>query len=217
MVVFSSDVDILRYEPILLGELHLRGQVLASGRGGQLSGTTFTASGADFVSSLVTAGNVIHLRSGDGSVEGAFEVCSVDSATELTISVLRASGDEGAIAPPACSEASYRISTYRPQASEAGLQLTKYFGLKPGMPESAYDAEEILYGDVLRQASVFAVIASVYAMLASGGDENFWKKSEHYRKLFERERQRCRVCLDVSGDGIADVVKVGSSVRLQRD
>jgi len=207
----------LRYEPILFGELHPRGQVLASGTGGEVSGTTFTASGADFVSALVAAGNVIYLRSSNGSVEGAFEICSVDSATDLTISVLRAEGDEETIAPPACGEASYRISTYRPQASEAGLQLTKYLGLKPGMPESVYDSEEILDAGVLRQASVFAVIASVYAMLASGGDENFWKKSAHYGKLFERERQRCRVCLDVSGDGIADIVKVGSSIRLQRD
>jgi len=31
MVKFSSDVDILKYEPILFSELHLPWQVLASG------------------------------------------------------------------------------------------------------------------------------------------------------------------------------------------
>jgi hypothetical protein len=33
MVSFSSDVDILKYEPVLFGELHLSGQVLAAGTG----------------------------------------------------------------------------------------------------------------------------------------------------------------------------------------
>jgi hypothetical protein len=53
MVSFSNDVDILKYEPALFGELHLPWQVLAAGTGGVLSGTTFTASGADFVSSPI--------------------------------------------------------------------------------------------------------------------------------------------------------------------
>jgi hypothetical protein len=218
MVVFSNDVDIARYEPALFGDLHLRGQVLASGTGGTVSGTTFAAVGADFVGALVAAGNVIYLRSGDGAVEGVFEVCSVDSATELTVSAVRADGEEDVIAPPACSDVTYRISTYRPQASEAGLQLTRYFGLRPGKPESDYDAEDILDEGVLRFASVFAVIAGAYVTLASGADEEgLWKKHIHYRKLFERERERCRLGLDVSGDGIADIVKAGSVRRLRRD
>ncbi len=50
MISFSHDADILKYEPILFGEFHLPQQVLAMGKGGTLSGTTFTASGADFVS-----------------------------------------------------------------------------------------------------------------------------------------------------------------------
>lgn len=49
MAVFSNDTDILKYEPILFGELHLPGQVPAAGTGGVLSGTTFTANDADFV------------------------------------------------------------------------------------------------------------------------------------------------------------------------
>ena len=34
MVSFSNDADILKYEPILFGELHLPQQVLATGIGG---------------------------------------------------------------------------------------------------------------------------------------------------------------------------------------
>jgi len=218
MVKFSNDVDVLKYEPILFGELHLSGQVLTAGTSGELSGTSLTASGADFVSAQVSAGGVIYLQSADGLLDGAFEIVAVDSATHLTVSVVRSDPDGTAVAPPAATDISYRVSTYEPQASEVGFQLTEYFGIGPGNPASDVEAEDILDTSVLKRASVFAVISSIYAMLASRvEDENFWKKSMYYQKLFEKARQRCRLSIDVGCDGVADVTKTGASVRLVRD
>jgi len=218
MAKFSNDADILKYEPILLGELHLSSQVLVAGTGGTLSGTAFSASGEDFISASVTGGGVVYLQSSDGLLDGAYEIVSVDSATQLTVSVVRADIDDEAIAPPAANDVSYRISTFGPQANEVGFQLTEYFGIGPGNPESDYDAEDILDVNVLKRASVFAVISSVYAMLAGKAEnESFWKKSLHYRRLFEKARERCRLSVDIGSDGVADVTKVGASVRLVRD
>jgi hypothetical protein len=218
MVSFSNDADILKYEPVLFSELYLPWQVLTAGTGGILTGTTFTASDADFVSAQVSAGGVIYLKSADSSLDGAYEIVSVDSATQLSISVIRSYSDDESIAPPAATDISYRISTFGPQTAEAGLQLTEYFGIRPGNPASDYAAEDILNTDVLRAASVFAVISGVYAMLASKDeDENFWKKSLYYQKLFEKARQRCRLSIDSGSDGVADITKVGASVRLVRD
>jgi hypothetical protein len=218
MVAFSNDADILKYEPILFGELHPAWQVLAAGTGASLSGTTFTASGADFVSAQVSAGGVIHLQSSDGSLDGTFEIVSIDSATGLTVSVIRADSEDDPIAPPSATEITYRVSTLEPQANEVGFQLTECFGIKPGNPASSYEASDVLDASVLKQASTFGVISSVYAMLATKAeDENFWKKSLYYQRLFEKARQRCRLSIDVDGDGTADVTKVGTSVRLVRD
>lgn len=218
MINFSKDTDILKYEPVLFGELHLPWQVLATGTGGSLSGTTFTANDADFISAAITAGQVIYVWSADGSLETALEIVSVDSATQLTVSVVRADSDSAAISPPSATNISYRISTFGPQASEAAFGLTEYFGIKPGDPSSNIDAEDILETSVLRQASVFAVISSIYAMLASKAeDEGFWKKSLHYQNLFGKARERCRLSIDTSGDSIADITKTGASARLVRD
>jgi len=218
MVSFSNDVDILKFEPILFGELYLPWQVLAAGTGGELSGTTFTASEADFVSAQISAGGVIYLQSADGTLDGAYEIVSVDSATQLGVSVVRSDSDDAAVAPTAATDISYRISTFGPQASEVGFQLTEYFGIKPGNPASDIDVEDVLDTDVLKRASVFAAISSVYAMLASKArDENFWKKSLHYQKLFAKARERCRLSIDFGSDGVADVTKVGASGRLVRD
>ncbi|MFC1676908.1 hypothetical protein ACFL3G_07595 [Planctomycetota bacterium] len=218
MAKFSSDVDILKYEPILFGELHLSGQVVAQGIGGSISGTVFTASGADFVSAGVVAGGVVYLRSSDGSLDGGYEIVSVDSATQLSVSVVRAESSDSAVAPPAGSSITYRVCVYDPQANEAGFQLTEYFGIAPGNPASDVDADDILDTNVLRRASVFLVLSSVYAMLASRSkDENLWEKSHYYRKSFEKARQRCRLSIDVGSDGVSDIGMLGGSVRLVRD
>lgn len=218
MAEFSNDADILRYEPVLFGELHLAGQVLATGTDGTLNETTFTASGADFMSAQASAGGAVYLRSADGVLDGSFEIASVNSATQLTISVIRPDSDDEPISPPSATEVSYRISTFRPQASEAGFQLTEYFGIGPGNPTSDIDAGDILDATVLRRASVFAVVSSVYATLASKTqDENFWKKSLHYQRLFEKARERCQLSIDIGDDGVADITKIGASGKLVRD
>lgn len=218
MVKFSNDVDILKYEPILFGELYLPGQVLASGTGGELNGTSFTASSADFTSARVSAGGVIYLRTADGLLDGAYEIVSVDSATQLTVSVVRSDAADAAIAPPAATDILYRVSTFEPQAGEVGFELTEYFGIGPGNPESAVDAEDILDTSAIRRASVFAVVSSVYATLASEAEnENFWRKSLHYRKLFEKARERCRLSIDVGSDSATDITRTGTSMRLVRD
>ncbi|GAF83904.1 unnamed protein product, partial [marine sediment metagenome] len=93
MLSFSNDVDILKYEPVLFGQLHFPGQVLIEGTGGELDGTTFTKTGEDFESAGVLAGGVVYLQDSEGDLDGAYEIVSVDSATELTVSVVRADSD----------------------------------------------------------------------------------------------------------------------------
>jgi hypothetical protein len=217
MAIFSNDADILKYEPLLFGELHLPWQVLTAGSG-SLSGTTFAAIGADFINAQIAAGQVIYLHSTDGSLDGMYEIVSVDSATVLTVSVIRADSGDAPVAPPAATDISYRINTFGPQAGEIGLQLTEYFGVRPGNPASDLEVEDILDIGVLKSASVFAVISAVYAMLAGKAeDENLWKKSQYYQKLFEKARERCRLSIDTDGDGTSDTAKSGASGKLVRD
>lgn len=218
MIGFSKDIDILRLEPVLFGELHFGWQVLAAGEGGELAGTTFSKSGEDFVSAGVAAGGVIYLRS-DGVLDGPYEIVSVDSASELTVSVVRADEQGAAVAPPAGSDVSFRISTFAPQANEVLLALTQFFGLRPGQADGKYAAEDVLEPDVLRRASVYAVLAAVYATLASRAevDTGLWQKSHHYQRLYEQARRQCRVSIDTDSDGQSDITKRGGSVKLVRE
>ncbi len=219
MARFSSDRDILKYEAILLGDLHFPWQVLCEGTGGVLSSTTFSVSGEDFGAAGVGAGGVVYLRSGDGAIDGVYEIVSVDSASSLTVSVLRADDENDAIRVGDGSDVSYRIGTFNVQAEQVGFELTQYFGIRPGCAESEYGAEDVVDVSVLREASVFAVIAGVYATLGSGADDGagYWKKSLHYQRLFEQARERCRLLIDSGNDGVSDVRRDGGIVRLVRD
>jgi hypothetical protein len=218
MAKFSSDVDILKYEPALFGELHLPSQVRAAGSDATLSGTTLTAEDANFSTAGVQAGGAVYLQSEDSVLDGTYEIVSVDSATQLTVSVLRADSDDDPVAPPAAQNVSYRISTLDPQVSETACELTAYFGIQPGNPNSPIAVEQIVDPEVLRRVSVFAVISAVYAMWASDADsENLWSKSLHYRKLFEKARRQCRLSVDLGADGIADVTAEGGTIKLVRD
>lgn len=217
-VTFSSDVDVLKYEPSLFGDLHLPSQVQASGTGATLNGTTLTAAQADFIASDVQAGGVAYLRSADGSLDGAYEIVSVDSATQLTVSVLRADAASPAVAPPIGGEVSYRISTLAPQAVDAAFQLTEHFGIPPGDPAGEIAVESLVGIEGLRRASALLVISKVYATWAGrDDDECFSRKSLLYQQLFEKARQRCRVNIDLGSDGAANIRRVGGVVRLVRD
>jgi hypothetical protein len=59
MLSFSSDVDLAKYEPGVFGLWFLSSQVLCGGANGIVAGTQFTASGVDFTSAQVAAGNVM--------------------------------------------------------------------------------------------------------------------------------------------------------------
>ncbi|MCK5563797.1 MAG: hypothetical protein KAJ07_01005 [Planctomycetes bacterium] len=200
MQVFSKDVDILKHEGVLFSELYFPWQVLSEGGDGELNGTSFSSAGADFVNAGITAGGVIYLSASDGAIEGSFEIVSVDSSTELTVSVLRADTDDSAIDVGVASGLSYRISTFEAQSGEMMFELTRYFGVAPGDPDSDYGVSDIADVSVLKQASVYAVIASIYASAGNGNaDDGYWKKSLHYRKLFEKARDSVRLGVDIDG------------------
>jgi hypothetical protein len=217
---FSNDVDILKYEPILFGDLHFASQVLASGSGATIGNSILNAADGNFMNSQIAAGMVVYLQNEDNTIDGVYEVAAVNSATQLAISVLRAGSQANAIAAADSDNVNYRICTYQAQSGEVLLQLAQRFGLRPGIADGVYSVEDILDASVLKQVSVYGVLSIIYATLAGKTDENkdnFWKKSSYYKQLYEKAFQRCKISIDLGDDTVADFGVNGSSVRLMRD
>ncbi len=218
MVRLCDDRDVLKIEPALFGGLHPANQVIAAGTAGVLAGTTFQASGANFVSAGVEAGDCVYLKSADGLLDGVYEIVAVDSATQLCISVLRADSEANPIAPPVGSDVTYRISTFKPQIADVSLLLMEYLWIKPGEVVGDVCADEILESKEIRQLCAIGTIAAAYRTLASGAsDDNFKGKWQKYEALFGEGMERCRVAIDKDGDGVADSIRFGGCGRLFRD
>ncbi|MBN1844786.1 MAG: hypothetical protein JW810_03820 [Sedimentisphaerales bacterium] len=216
MVRFSKDVDLLKWEPVVFRELAPASQTLSQGEDGSLEGTVFTSAAASFESCGVAAGQVVCLSDGM-SLEGCYEIVSVDSATQLTVSVLRPDEDGDPIAPPSGTEISHRISTFDPQAEEVAYGLLQYFGME-AEPDDPQKIGEILNTRALRQASVFGVLSTLFAAASCGRNDasGYRQKSLRYQNLFHTARGRSRLEVDTDGDARAEQFRCGGTVRLRR-
>src|SRR3954468_10271705 len=84
MSPFCTDIDLLHWEPNICRDAAFASQTLMSGTA-DLAGTTLTISSGSFEDSNIEPGQVVVLS---GAVTGSFPILSVDSATQLTVSVL---------------------------------------------------------------------------------------------------------------------------------
>jgi hypothetical protein len=139
-------------------DLHFQNQVLLSGSGAAISGTAFTAAGVNFTASKIQAGQVLYVSSSDDLVKRIYEIVSVNSSMQLTISVLRSNVDDSAIPPEPGTNFKYKISSFGPQISSCSSALCSSFGLGQGR---RYDSGDLKYTDVLRAACTFKVLSEI--------------------------------------------------------
>lgn len=219
MLSFSSDVDLAKFEPNVFGSWYLSSQVLCSGTNGIVAGTQFTTSGVDFTAAQIATGHVIWLESTDGAIKGAFEVVETIDSTHLAVSVLRTSADQDAIPVGSASGLTWRIVTYAPQAYEMLWQLSQKLGLSPGCPDAAEDVDDILNPGILRQVSVYGVLAFIFEALYTGleGQTILLEKKEQYLWQFGKALERLSVNIDTDDDGDADKTILPSAIKMLRE
>ena len=217
MTNFSTDADLLKWEPALMREIVLDHQCLAEGTGAATEGTTVTAADGRFVSGRVRPGHVIHLAADDGSVDGYYEITAVAGETELSATCLGLADDP--VPLPSATGLAYRIQTFDPQHEEARYTLLARFGLEADAADPSADLAGWLAQDrALRRASVALVLATLYRGQAAGGADSsaLAAKADHYARLYEAEVAKVRLVLDRDADGRADDVRSLASHRLRR-
>jgi len=221
-MTFSTDRDLLVFEPRLFSELAWPGQTLACGSDGHLAGTAFTSASANFVSARLSAGMVLAVQ-GASALPAALEIVHVDSGTHLTVSALRADPTATAIAPPIAggtAALAWHVVSFAAQAEAVAMEMLASFGLAPADPASPWTAEDIAHPEALRPLSANGVLAVVLAGAANRGnaqEDGLWAKAVHYRAKYEQLLVGVRLGLDRDGDGNADVVRHLGAARLRRD
>jgi len=213
---FSTDSDLLKWEPTLFRDLAVPGQRLASGTDGETAGLAFSSDSADFVAAGVAPGHVVRLIDDDGQAAGCWQVLSVESPTLLLATqVGRLAGDS--VNLPTGSHWAWTIDTFDPQAEEARFELLARLGL--AVDEDGADlANLVLQPRSLRRASVFATLTMIFEGASGAAQEgrNLAAKAALYRRLYDKELTQLRVRLDRDGDGLADDACSPGTIRLER-
>jgi hypothetical protein len=216
---FSTDADLLKWEPALLREIALDHQCLARGSGATSQTFSVVAEDAAFETAKIRAGHVIHLRNDEQGIDGYYEVFSAESETELLAGLLGGRGDEW-VPLPSGTDLAFDLHTFDPQHEEARFALLARFGLETDADDATSDVERwIFQRRTFRRASVAMVLAMLYRGQSAAGPDaaGMARKADHYARMYEDEATKARVVLDRDGDGRPDDVRTLSSHRLHRD
>jgi hypothetical protein len=202
--MLCTDLDILKQEYNIFGGTTgpYPAQVLAKGNNGQVSGTTFLATGQTFTSKGIAAGHVIYISDGVGNIDGVFEIVSVDSAAQLTISVVRTDSTANPVPVGTGTNLYYRIKTFGPQIKRTEFEISQLLNMKPGCPDGQYGLENLQNQSVLKETAVYWTLSLIYAAMygveASGENPtSYWnalnEKRTIYREMAENAIQRCKL------------------------
>jgi hypothetical protein len=205
---FSTDADLLKWEPDLFRLCRFEHQKLAGSSSGQTTAdsSTFADATADFADAGVDTGHVVHLLK-SGVYDDYFPVADRLSATQLELDV------PGGIFTTQTGVTN-EVHTFDPQHEEAHFELLERFDVDDANALNA-DEADLFNARVLRRASVFRVLEIVFRANSRADGDLFWKKAESYRALYERDLRTLRVRFDVDADGIPDRTKDASSVDLR--
>ena len=219
MNAFSSDVDLLRYEPTVFKGATFTGQTLCRGHNGQVSGTVFLASGENFLSRQIRPGHVIYLSDGAGNIDGVYEIVSVDASAQLTISALRPDSSAQPIPVGTAANLLYRIGTFDAQAADAAEILTQMLAIRPGRPDSPYSAADLVDVRPLRPLSTLMVLQRIYSGLYQNKETDgvYLAKRDQYECLARQAACRCVIQIDAGADGIYEKTLAGDVIRLIRE
>jgi hypothetical protein len=218
-MTYCTDIDLLHYEPNIFRDAAFASQLLMGGTG-NLAGTAFTIASGSFTAEHVAAGHVLAL---EGVVAGCYPIVSVDSATQLTVSVMHPglfpeSGSGVASPVGAATGVTFAVRTFWPQREVVSALLERAAGIGPEAVGQEMAEAEVLNTSALKRACALGTLQMIYSALAAAAADpsNLTVRAEMYERMYRRALSGARVEIDVDGDGVGDVTRVLSVVELKR-
>jgi hypothetical protein len=211
---FSTDEDLLKYEPRLFVVEQHPSQKLGAGANGAISHSTatvkFNSATGDFVNAGLTSGHVIYLFKSSGTVlyfDQAVPVASVLNATTLT---LRAK----AVPMQSCSGITWRVSTFDQQHENLKFELMQHYSMDDSDLDTENDEADLYNRRQLRDVATFGALEAVYFGQAKSPDDGNWAKASGYRLKYDAALSRTKLQFDADADSDPDRTMRGGSVKL---
>lgn len=206
--MFSTDADLLAYEPDVFTDLPFAAQRTLRITDGEVSAAQLTSATGGFAA--LSPDDVLVLNAGAPDAL-AMSVESVESDTSLTFTM-------APVGLALSSVLTVEGRTFRPQAAVVYEELLRAVGVDPDDPASEFDGDDIVSTELMRRLEVLGTLAGAYAAAISPCGENarVERKAVDYRKRFERAIRGARVLIDTDGDGEADLWRSPGVGRLVR-
>lgn len=215
--MFTSDRDLLMYEPRLFLDTVWVGQRLFSATGLVTSGVAVVV-GAAFTTIGIMPGHIVNYK------DASYEVVQVLGATQLGLSVPRASPDDPVILAPDSATTLIRIHTFRHQMLIVHEQILRMLGIErelqaqPG--ETLVTESSIVNPGALRRLEALGTLHLIFAAASASGSVGdgsvYADKAAMYRERFAAERERVNVLIDTDGDGRPDAARRPTVMHLVR-
>lgn len=209
---FATDRDLLAFEPNLFRDIAWTGQRRISADDGATSGSALTSASSNFTSARIKPGHVAMLDA------IPLEVISIDSDTQLTVSLLRDDVDDPTLSPPALTDAPLVITTFGPQIASVHDQLLRALGIEPTNPNAQPSAADITNPAALARLEVLGALHLIFTAAAtlSTTDDILRTKAEMYRDRFIAQRNRLAVGVDLDGDGLPEATRRLNTIQFIR-
>jgi len=211
-MTFATDRDLLVVEPTLFRDAAFASQTLVQTSDASVASGTLTSAAADFTAAGVDVGAVV-------MVAGTpLEVLARLSTTQLTVSRLRESTVDAAIAPAPATAAQLTISTFLPQIRVIHDMLLRAIGVDPADPGAAVTEASVTNPSAFRRAEALGALHLIFAAAAPmvRDDSPLWAKAELHRMRFASERRRLVAGIDLDGDGLPDAARRINVIQLIR-
>lgn len=210
--MFCSDLDLLHWEPQLFKDAAFVSQTLLSAVG-DVDGTTVTLADGLIAAAELAGGEVACVG---GAIDGCFPVASIDSATQLTVSVLydKLFDDPAEPARAGASAAGVLvvIRTFWAQRKVVSDLLLNLLDVPADRPEAVLNPES------LRRACTLGALQMVCSAMAAVSESAAAHavRADLYERLYRRALRAARVELDLNGDGQADCRRTLATVEFVR-
>lgn len=206
MVAFSTDSDLLGYEPGIFVDIGVVGQRKLLVSDGEVDGCELSSVTGGF--SALLAGDVVVLE--DASAQkGCYEVESIDNNNTVTLGRSPVGFGNG-------SGLGVEVVTLSPQRELVNEELLR--AVTADSDDDAVTVDAVVSTDVMRNLEVLGTLWRGYVGVIGVGDENdgVAEKAAFYGEQFRLALRSASVVLDLDGDGEGDVIRRPSIGRLIR-
>lgn len=197
---FSTDRDLLLYEPTLFNDVPWVSQQRLSVTDGDIVGTTLMSAQADFESAQVDTGSVVLVN------KLPLEVIARQDAMTLTVSLPRTRTTDAAIPPGDVSAGTVVVRTFMPQAELVCGSLLRMLGLDSDDPDLPLDADAVVSLSLMARLEALGTLERVFSSAAAltGDNDGLLFKAAEYRRRLSEAATRSAVQIDTNGDGLPD-------------